>query len=87
MAKRTKMNRPIPNTNGILEYFHCRRCLVEDTARGVPWRQQLEVGWTELGLQVWCRRHASNVLHIDFEGCRHPANETASADDVRTDVH
>lgn len=29
---------------------------------------QLDVGFTEIGLQVWCRRHDSNVAHIDFDG-------------------
>jgi hypothetical protein len=34
---------------------------------------QLECGWTEIGFQIWCRRHQINVLHVDFEGVRHPA--------------
>ena len=29
---------------------------------------KLDVGFTESGLQVWCRRHDTNVVHIDFEG-------------------
>ena len=28
---------------------------------------KLDVGFTESGLQVWCRRHDTNVVHIDFE--------------------
>jgi hypothetical protein len=27
-------------------------------------------------LQIWCKRHESNVAHIDFEGANHPANQT-----------
>ncbi len=29
---------------------------------------KLDVGFTESGLQVWCQRHDTNVVHIDFEG-------------------
>ena len=29
---------------------------------------KLDVGFTESGLQVWCRRHDTNVVHIDFKG-------------------
>ena len=29
---------------------------------------QLDVGFTDIGLQVWCRRHDGNVAHLDFEG-------------------
>ena len=29
---------------------------------------KLDVGFTNIGLQVWCRRHEINVCHIDFEG-------------------
>ena len=79
MSKRSKVGRPIPNTNAILEYLHCRLCFVENTKRGVWMEQQLEVGWTLLGLQVWCRRHAANVMHIDFEGRCHPGNTTMAA--------
>lgn len=32
------------------------------------------VGFTEIGLQIWCRRHEVNVAHIDFQGEKHPAN-------------
>ena len=28
---------------------------------------KLDVGFTESGFQVWCRRHDTNVVHIDFE--------------------
>ena len=29
---------------------------------------RLDVGFTKAGLQVWCRRHDANVVHIDFRG-------------------
>jgi hypothetical protein len=30
--------------------------------------QQIEAGWTEVGFQVWCKRHNVNILHIDLAG-------------------
>lgn len=69
--------RDIPNTNEILMFFHCELCIKELPPDTSPreWAQ-LEVGWTKLGFQVWCKRHESNVCHIDFEGQKHPANTT-----------
>jgi hypothetical protein len=71
------MARDIPNTNEIAAYMHCGKCLEEKPPDQSPqeWAQ-LEVGWTQLGLQVWCKRHDCNVCHIDFEGQKHPANTT-----------
>ena len=37
-----------------------------------------EVGWTKLGLQVWCKRHDANMMHIDFQKQQHPANLTCN---------
>lgn len=28
----------------------------------------LEAGFTDRGLQIWCKRHDVNVCHVDFEG-------------------
>lgn len=73
MAEET--SRPIPVTKQIAAFMHCGRCLNELPA-GVSPREwaSLEVGWTEHGLQVWCKRHEINVVHIDFQGAKHPAN-------------
>ena len=72
------MQRDIPNTNEIKMYLHCRQCL-ESGSRG-----KYAVGWTELGLQVWCETHEANMMHVDFEGQQHPANQTRKKD-VDTD--
>ena len=32
--------------------------------------QDLRVGFSECGFQVWCNRHQMNVLHFDFRGNR-----------------
>ena len=77
----------VTNELAIGAYIHCRLCIEE--VKEIADRQgkaspreyaQLEVGWTVPGLQVWCRRHNVNVLHIDFEGQRHPANTTRRKD-------
>ena len=66
--------------NSISMYIHCGKCLQDfkDDAPGTDGKSpstysQLEIGWTLLGIQVWCRRHECNVVHVDFEGEKHPA--------------
>lgn len=63
-----------PNTNEIEMYLHCRRCMEEDL------RTKIGVGWTLIGIQVWCENHDCNILHVDFEGHQHPANQTRVKD-------
>ena len=74
----------LTNELDIRSYVHCGRCVEEIKAKSPETRGHspqtyacLSVGFTPLGLQVWCYRHNINVVHIDFEGCRHPANTTA----------
>lgn len=70
----------IPNTNEIQLYLHCALCL-EEKPKGVSpseW-SQTDTGWTALGIQVWCKRHNVNIVHIDFEGQKHKANTTRKA--------
>lgn len=67
--------REIGNDNQIFQFFHCTLCLEEKPSDISPRDYaQLEMGFTELGIQVWCKRHECNVVHIDFEGATHPAN-------------
>ena len=71
----------IPNTKEIQMFFHCRLCFeeyqaFEETELSPAEYQQIEVGWTIQGIQAWCRRHDANIIHIDFEGAKHPANLT-----------
>lgn len=67
----------IPNVNSIVSFFHCELCL-EELPDGVSPREyaEHEVGWTEIGIQVWCKRHECNVIHMDFEGNKFNANDT-----------
>lgn len=66
-----KFHRPFTASKSIQLFMHCAKCLHQR----LP--QRLEVGWTEQGLQVWCKNHECNVVHIDFEGHQHPAITTA----------
>lgn len=62
-------------------YLHCGKC-IKEIPNGVTPREytNYEVGWTKQGLQVWCKRHECNVVHIHFEGQKHPANTRIKAD-------
>lgn len=62
-----------PRLNDIRLFMHCGQCLNERPADVSPrdWAS-LEVGFTEKGIQVWCKRHNINVLHVDFEDQKHP---------------
>lgn len=71
--------RDIPSTNEITTFWHCGKCLeeIKSGASGSTSPRdyaRLNVGFTKLGLQVWCVRHDVNVCHVDFEGQKHPAN-------------
>lgn len=60
-------------------YIHCGKCLDEynkdDNIKCSPADySQISAGWTRRGIQLWCRRHNCNIVHIDFEGEKHPAN-------------
>jgi len=65
------MTKPVENE--IELYLHCKKCLEELPPEFSPreWAQ-LEVGWTRAGIQVWCKRHELNVMHMDFQGHKHP---------------
>lgn len=65
----------IPSTLSIETFIHCGRCLTEKPADISPRDySRLEIGATKLGIQIWCRRHECNVVHIDFQGAQHPIN-------------
>jgi len=67
--------RDIPGTNEITAFFHCRSCAPRKPGHLSlrEWARP-EVGWTKLGLQVWCVRCEKNVVHVDFQNQQHPAN-------------
>ena len=65
----------IPVNACIEAFLTCFRCL-KDKPSDIALRDwtHFSVGFTELGLQVWCVRCNCNVIHIDFEGHTHPDN-------------
>ena len=67
-----------PDGNEIVMFFHCAKCLNEMPPDISPrdWAR-LEAGWTEVGFQVWCKRHECNMINMDFEGQKHPADTNA----------
>jgi hypothetical protein len=67
------LNLAIPIHDQIHTYAHCGLCLDQKVG------QKLEVGFTSLGLQVWCAFHRVNVLHLNFEGRDLPFNDHADA--------
>lgn len=59
----------------ITEPVVCAKCADEvasgGTDAGSLWDYvKVDVGFTERGVQVWCRRHEVNVVHIDFHEAR-----------------
>ena len=70
------------NDNNIETFLHCESCYWElkngkteedfSLIGAVAGESQMsysrfEVGWTNQGFQVWCTRHNTNVIHIDFD--------------------
>lgn len=85
MSKSPKSKLPerfIPSTLQISAYCHCGLCLKElqenKLAISPKDYQSVQFGFTEFGIQVWCKRHDVNILHIDFQGISHPANTSRS---------
>ena len=72
----------VGNKLEIALYIHCAKCIQEKPANISPkdW-SMTQAGWTPKGLQVWCNRHNCNILHIDFQGQKHPANTTTEGDE------
>jgi hypothetical protein len=51
----------------IKRYFHCAKCM-EERPDGVSPREygNYEVGLTDFGLEVWCKRHDEEVIYINL---------------------
>ncbi len=57
------------------EHIICQKCsmlLQSEKYKGSSLRDisKLEVGFTDIGIQIWCPVHQVNVCHIDFGGNR-----------------
>lgn len=77
-------NHEVTNRLSIGAYMHCAKCLDERRANRTACSPadyaRLSIGWTEVGIQIWCNRHNCNVMHVDFQGQKHPANTSARID-------
>lgn len=70
----------ISNKKQIEAYLHCSQCIKEVKQKeeiSPSEYQNIEVGWTKHGIQVWCKRHDCNIINIDFEGQKHHANTSS----------
>lgn len=49
-------------------FWHCKKCLneVKKLNQSPQEYQQISVGITKKGIQVWCNRHNHNVIHLDL---------------------
>ena len=59
--------------NGIEQNIICSKCETEfllgsTDSRSLQDYSRLDIGFTSIGVQVWCRRHDANVVHIDSAG-------------------
>ena len=59
--------------NGIEQNIICSKCETEfllgsTDSRSLQDYSRLDIGFTSIGVQIWCRRHDANVVHIDFAG-------------------
>ena len=59
--------------NRITQHVVCAKCEAEylggsTDSRSLQDYAKLDIGFTNIGIQVWCRRHNTNVVHVDFEG-------------------
>ena len=59
--------------NGIEQNIICSKCETEfllgsTDSRSLQDYSRLDIGFTSIGVQVWCRRQDANVVHIDFAG-------------------
>ena len=60
-----------PLKNEIMGVMHCKKCLDEKPGgdrEDHAAHAQLDIGWTPEGIQVWCRRHDTNVLSLTLKG-------------------
>ena len=59
--------------NHIKEPIVCAACMEEfaqgrSDAASLAEFMRMDIGFTDRGLQVWCRRHDRNIVEINFEG-------------------
>ena len=76
----------IPELEHIKQFIHCALCLQELPDDKSPQEfANFDVGCTIWGFQVWCYRHKANVLHVNFEGFKHPSSTERKKDETKYD--
>lgn len=61
----------VPSTNEIKHVLECKMCALTCPAgMDIHDWQDVTIGFTPYGLQMWCRRHQMNIFHADFRGSR-----------------
>ena len=62
----------------ITSYVACTKCAADVETLKPPQSMQqyaqIDAGFTDWGVQIWCRRHKVNIVHIDFLGQSLPAD-------------
>tara|TARA_B100001057_G_C22814186_1_gene936681 strand:+ start:1629 stop:1892 length:264 start_codon:yes stop_codon:yes gene_type:complete len=58
-----KINKPVVCTKCSEEFIQSA-----SDARSLQEYTKLDVGFSDRGFQVWCRRHELNVCHFNFNG-------------------
>lgn len=66
-------NLPDRLLNSIKQQVVCSKCESEymagyTDASSLQNYSKLDIGFSDIGIQVWCHRHDVNVVHIDFDG-------------------
>tara|TARA_R110000822_G_scaffold205693_2_gene342173 strand:- start:194 stop:565 length:372 start_codon:yes stop_codon:yes gene_type:complete len=56
-----KMSRKYLPVSSIIEYVRCDKCNTRDTSN-------LDVGFSLIGVQVWCINCDKSILHIELKG-------------------
>ena len=59
--------------NQINQHVICGKCKEEfqvgsTNSSSLQAYTKLDVGFTKIGIQVWCRRHDANVVQVNFDG-------------------
>ena len=54
-------------SNRVKKYWHCEKCMYEKPD-GVSPREygNYEIGMTDYGLEIWCKRHDVRVTHMNL---------------------
>ena len=63
------MSNPAQPKCQIKMFFHCATCLPNkpDGVSPAEW-SSLQAGWTDIGMEIWCKRCNKSVAHFTLAG-------------------